>query len=219
MSENLITQADIEAYAPELDLSQYSGATISGMITRASQRAIDFCNVDGFFRTTVINERERALIGANGDLIHSFRRRPVAQGDVSAIRLVGVEVNQSLTIRNNNSDIYFIETPSNWVIYPSNFLIAHGRGLISLRNADLFVEIDYTGGYLPEELPASIKEAVTLYVRSILAKKFNPAGAASFKQGSIAMNFKGSGTDGGISKDINVLEAEDLLSQYVRRVI
>ncbi len=220
MAENLITQAELEAYAPDLDLTQFSQATISGMISRASQRAINYCNVDGFFRTNVVGESEQVRIAPNGDLTYSFRRRPVAAGGLNGLRLVGLEVNQSLELSIGDlQNIYYIPTGGTYFVYPSNFLLAHGRGLISLRNADLFVEVDYTGGYLPDELPGDIKEAVTLFFRSAAAKKYNPAGAASFRQGAISMNFKGSGSEAGSSKDAFVSEAELLLNEYVRRVI
>lgn len=217
MAENLITQAEIEAYAPDLDLSSYSAATISGMITRASARVKNFCNVDGFFKTAVTAERDRAQISPNGDLTISFRRRPVAEGDISAIRLVGVEVSQSLTLESGGDYIYFIQTPGNYLVYPSNYLISHGRGLISLEASDLFYEIDYTGGYATDiaDIPDALKEATTLYIRSMVGKRFNPAGASSFSQGSVSMGF--GGNKGG--RDQNIQEAEAILADYVRRVI
>jgi len=217
MAENLITQAEIESYAPDLDLSAYSATTISGMINRASTRIQNFCNVDGFFKTAVIAERDRAQISPNGDLTISFRRRPVLDGDVSAIRLVGTEINQSLTLTSGGSSIYFIQTPGTYLIYPSNYLISHGRGLISLDSADLFYEVDYVGGYATDiaNIPGDLKEACTLYIRSMTAKKFNPAGASSISQGTVSLGFSGNKT----GKDQNIQEAENILSNYVRMVI
>ena len=116
MAENLITQAELEAYAPDLDLSTFSQATISGMISRASKIITNYCDVDGFFKMAVTNERERAQISPNGDLTISFRRRPVADGDVSAIRLVGVGMSQSLTLESGSDRYYFIPKPSTYLI-------------------------------------------------------------------------------------------------------
>lgn len=217
MAENLITQSELESYAPDLDLSQYSAATISGMINRASTRIKNFCNVDGFFKTSVTAERERAQISPNGDLTISFRRRPVADGDVSAIRLVGVDISQELTLESGGNSIYFIHSPGTYLIYPSNYLISHGRGLLSLESADLFYEVDYIGGYATDiaDLPADLKEAATLYIRSMTSKKFNPAGASNFTQGRVSVGFGGNKT----GKDQNIQEAESILAEYVRRVI
>ena len=217
MAENLITQAELEAYAPDLDLSQYSAATISGMISRASARVKNYCNVDGFFKAAVTAERERAQISPNGDLTISFRRRPVADGDITAIRLVGTEVSQDLTLTSGGSSIYFISSPGTYVTYPSNYLISHGRGLISLESADLFYEIDYIGGYATDiaDLPPDLKEATTLFVRSSISKKFNPAGASNFTQGRVSVGFGGNKS----GKDQNIQEAESILAEYVRRVI
>ena len=217
MAENLITQSELESYAPDLDLSQYSAATISGMISRASERIKNYCNVDGFFKTAVTNERERAQISPNGDLTISFRRRPVADGDITAIRLVGTEISQDLTLESGGSSIYFISSPGTYVTYPSNYLISHGRGLIGLESADLFYEIDYIGGYATAiaDIPPDLKEAATLFIRSSISKKFNPAGASSMTQGRVSMGFGGNKA----GKDQNIQEAEAILADYVRRVI
>ena len=221
MAENLITQQELQDYAPDLDLSSFSSATISGMISRASNKVKNFCHVDGFFKAAVTSERDRALINPQGELVISFRRRPVQDGDVSAIRLVTVDVEQELTLQleSGGQRYYFIPNPKTYLIYPSNFLISHGTGLISLESADLFYEIDYTGGYATDiaDLPPELKEACTLYVRSMVNKKLNPSGATSFGQGAINMSF-GSNKDG---KDQNVQEAESILNEggFVRRVI
>jgi hypothetical protein len=220
MSENLITQQELEDFAPDLDLSQFSAATISGMISRASKRIQEYCNVKGFFKVSVESERDRALINPQGELIISFRRRPVVAADVSSIRLVQVDVEQELELLNGSaSPIFFIPDPGTYLIYPSNFLIAHGKGLISLESADLFYEIDYTGGYATDiaDIPVDLKEATTLMVRSLVNKRLNATGANSFSQGAVSMSF-GSGKD---SMDKNVAEAKAILDQgsYVRRVI
>ena len=116
MAENLITQAELESFAPDLDLSTFSQATISGMITRASQIITNYCDVDGFFKMAVTSERDRALISPNGDMTISFRRRPVQDGDISDIRLVGVGMSQSLTLEDNDNRVYFIPNPKTYVV-------------------------------------------------------------------------------------------------------
>ena len=220
MAENLITQTELEQFAPELDLSQYSQATISGMINRASKIIQQYCDVDGFFKMSVTSERERAQISPNGDLTISFRRRPVQDGDISDIRLVGVGMSQSLTLTDNGSRVYFIPNPKTYVIYPSNYLISMGRGLLHLDSSDLFYEIDYTGGYATDiaDIPQDLKEAATLYVRDMVARKFNPTGAQSFTQGRVSMSF---GYSAGRSKSALVSAAEDILDSggYARKVL
>lgn len=217
MAENLITQAEIEAYAPDLDLSQYSAATISGMISRASKRITQYCNVDGFFKAAVTAEKDRVTINPAGELVISFRRRPVVPADVSAIRLMSSGVNQALVLTQGGESVFQIPNPGTYLVYPSNYVIAMGRGLLTLRAADLMYEIDYTGGYATDitDIPGDLKEACTLYIRSQLGKRFNPAGASSFSQGSVSMGFSGNKS----GKDQNIQEAEAILAEYVRRVI
>lgn len=220
MAENLITQTELEEYAPDLDLSTFSQATISGMINRASQIITNYCDVDGFFKTAVTGERDRALISPNGDMTISFRRRPVQDDDITDIRLVGVGMSQSLTLEDNGNRVYFIPNPKTYVIYPSNYLISMGRGLLHLDSSDLFYEVDYIGGYATDiaDLPPDLKEAATLYVRDMVARKFNPTGAQSFTQGRVSMSF---GYSAGRSKSALVSAAEDILDSggYARKVI
>jgi hypothetical protein len=220
MAENLITQAELESFAPDLDLSTFSQTTISGMISRASKIITQYCDVEGFFKVAVTGERDRALISPNGDMTISFRRRPVQDGDIQAIRLVGVGMSQSLTLEDDGNRVYFIPSPKTYVIYPSNYLISMGRGLLHLDSSDLFYEVDYTGGYATDiaNLPEDLKEACTLYVRDMVARKYNPSGAQSFTQGRVSMSF---GYSSGRSKSALVSAAEDILDSggYARKVI
>lgn len=194
--ENLIDNTYITDNAPELDLSQYSTTTVSGIISQASAAVINYCQVDGFLQSTVTSERDRAHINSAGDLIISFRRRPVVEGDVTAIRLRTVAVNQSLTLSAATADmgsgyIYFIPNPGTFLVYPSNYLISFGRGLLALRGARLFYEVDYTGGYVQtpttgyKSVPDDLKQATLLMVRDILARRYNPMGMDMFRQGQM----------------------------------
>ena len=214
MAENLITQAELESYAPDLDLTQYNATTISGMINRASKRLAKMAGVEGFFTASVSAETDRARINASGELIISFRRRPVAQGGVSAIALKTVDVNQDLTLQSGGSDIYFIPAGGRYLIYPSNYLISHGTGLISLRNANLLYEVSYTGGYATDiaDIPSDLKEATTLMIRD---SQYNPAGLKSFSQGSYSETRSADGSTPFSTKAREILEDGD----YVRMVV
>lgn len=226
--ENLITNQDITDFAPEIDLSQYSPTTISGMITQASMNVIRYCAVDGFLQSAVVGEQDRAHINSAGDLSISLRRRPCNIGDVSRIALVTVGVNQDLTLQSNfgNGDedgqlVYFINNPGTMVIYPSNYLISFGRGMLALRGANLFYQIDYKGGYtldpIPgyQQVPMDLKEATILYFRDIMAKRFNQFGMDSVRTGNIQMQTR---RINGLTMFVD--QARDILDQngYVRRV-
>lgn len=212
MAETLITPSELTDFAPELDLSAYSTTTVSGMIARASERVREYCQVSGFQQRAVSAEREKAEINGQGELLISFQRRPVSQGAVTALSLKTVDINNSLELTSSGADIYYIPEGGGYMVYPSNFLIAHGAGLISLRNANLFYEVSYTGGYA--SIPDTLKEAVTLFIREIVGRRSNPAGLQSFSQGSYSEN---RGAEGVSSY---VKEAKELLDAggYVRRV-
>lgn len=219
-AENLITTDELAEYAPDLDTSQFSTTTLSGMISRASDQIKKYCNVSGFIEASVENERDRARINASGELVISVRRRPLSQGNVSAIRLRQVDVLVDLELTSGSNDIYFVPEGGGYLVYPSNYLISHGTGLITLRGSNVFYEIDYTAGY--SEIPDDLKEAATLWVRHLVQRKKNPLGAESFSQGSFSLRFGGP-RGGGDENSINKLlaEAKSILNDgdYVRRTI
>lgn len=218
MSENLITIQELSSYAPDLDTSQFSSTTISGMIGRASEMIRKYCNVDGFLRTAVVGEKDRANINTEGELTISFKRRPVAVEDITAIRLkqVDVDVELELTDGANNRIPQVIE--GRLMFYPSQFIILHGSGLFGLRGSNVFYEIDYSGGYNGvTNVPDDLKEATTLMVRHLVNRKNNSLGARSFSQGALSINF---GDQKG-ANDMFVSEAQTILDEggHVRRVI
>lgn len=217
MAENLITQEELQARAPDLDLSQYNATTVSGMISSASEQVRKYCNVDGFFQAAVTSESERVRINSQGDLMISFRRRPVAQGAVSAIRLVTVDISQSLTLQSGGGDIYYIVNPGTYMIYPSNYVISHGRGLLSLRAANLIYQIDYTGGYATDvaDLPDDLKQATVLMVRDAFAAQYNPTGVRSFSQGSYSQTNAPDGLSTFVKQARSILDS----GNYVRMVV
>ncbi len=217
MNENLITEQELRDFAPDLDLSSYSTTTISGLIARASKLVADMAHVDGFFKVSVTDEQDRAVVGSNGDLILSFRRRPVVAGAVSALSLNGQGVDRDLTLSSDGEYNYFINNPGNYLVFPSNYLILQGTNLLGVRSAGLFYRASYVGGYATDiaNIPVDLKEAATLMVRHLVARKNNPAGVKSFSQGSISVTY---GQKGG--EDEFTAEVANILNNggYVRRV-
>jgi len=216
MAENLITLDEVTNFAPDLDMSAFSSTTISGMITRASEMIRRYCNVDGFLKTAV-TEKGRARINPAGELTISFARRPVAESDVTGIRLKQVDINIDLELQDGANNIFHV-IDGRILYYPSTFIVLHGNGLLSLRNSNLFYEVDYSGGYDGvTNVPEDLKEAVTLMLRHLANRRFNSMGARSFSQGDYSVNFGDSkGTN-----DIFMSEATNILDLggYVRRVI
>lgn len=217
MNENLITEQELRDYAPDLDLSAYATTTISGLIARASKLVADAAHVDGFFKVAVTNEEGAAMIGSHGDLVLSVRRRPLVVGDVSALSLNGQGVVTNLNLSDSGNYNYFLQNPGNFLVYPSNFLIGSGAGLLMSRNAGLFYKISYVGGYATDiaNIPVDLKEAATLMVRHLLARKNNPAGVKSFSQGSLSVTYGlKSGEDEFTAEVMTILNG----GGYVRRV-
>lgn len=184
---SILTKADIAAYAPELDLSAYSDATISGMLSQATNRAVQFCSVNGFDLTAETNETDRAYINSDGELVISVRRRPIV--NVTGIRLKKGGFSTTLTLSNSGIQLYQVPTPGNKLVFPNSYFYLTGTylaggssQLFTLRGAKVFYEIDYVGGY--QTPPDDLKYAVMLYFRDILQQQYNVNGISSFTQGS-----------------------------------
>jgi hypothetical protein len=209
---NILTKADIVAYAPELDLSSYSDATISGMISAATERAAEFCNVTGFDFTSVVNETDNAVISVAGDLLISVRRRPIVT--VSAIGLVKGGFSTSLTLTGTDGTPYYqIPYPNTKIVLPNSYLYGTGTmlaggssNLMSLRGSRVMYQISYTGGY--QNPPDSLKYAIALYFRDSFTKQFNTQGLSSFTQGSYSESYGAGGSKG---RSALVQEAESVL--------
>lgn len=211
---NILTKADIQAYAPELDLSKYSDATISGMLSAAQGRAAEFCSVTGFELQSVTNETDKALISNNGELIISVRRRPIVS--VSAISLVKGGFSTSLTLTDSAGlALYQIPYPNNKIVFPNSYFYLTGTylaggssQLYTLRGSNVMYQMSYTGGY--QTPPDSLKYAISLYFRDSFTKQFNPQGLSSFTQGSYSESYSSSASKG---RSPLVQEAEDVLQQ------
>lgn len=209
---SIITQADIQNFAPELDLSQYSQATISGMCSQATARAAGFCNVTGFDFTEVVNETDRAYISNDGELQVSVRRRPIVT--IESVSLVKGGFSTSLVLNDtNNNPLYQIPYPGNKFIFPNSYFYLTGTylaggssQLYTLRGAKTFYKMSYFGGY--QNIPDDLKYAAVLYFRDIFAKKSNPAGLQSFSQGSYSETYAGADKAG---RSNLIKEAEDVL--------
>jgi len=213
MANSILTKADIQAYAPELDLSAYSDATISGMLSQATNRAAQFASVRGFDLATETNETDRALINNDGELQISVRRRPIVT--VTSVNLVKGGFSTSLNLTDGQgNNIFQLEYPGNKLVFPNSYLYMTGTylaggasQLLTLRGAKMLYQITYTGGFLTP--PDDLKYAIMLYFRDIYQKQYNTRQLSSFTQGSYSENYAGINSTKG--RSMYVQEAEDVL--------
>lgn len=201
---NILTKADIQNYAPELDLSKYSDATISGMLSAATQRAADLANVSGFDFTSVVNETDKAYISNNGELIISVRRRPIVS--VQAINLIKGGFSTSLVLTDNatGNPLYQIPYSNSKLVFPNSYFYLTGTylaggssQLYTLRGANVMYQMSYAGGY--QSPPDNLKYAISLIFRDQYTDQFNPQGLSSFTQGSYSESYAGSNANNGLS--------------------
>ncbi len=214
---NLIAAQDISDFAPDLDTSSFSATTLSGIISRASQQVVAFCNVKDFALGTY-TDTDRARISNEGELIINTRVRPIQS--VQSITLEKGGFSTSLVLSQGSTLLYQIPDPANRIHFPNSYLYASGSflaggssQLVSLKYANVFCTTTYTAGY--QTIPDDLKDACSLWAIDIIMRRANRAGVQSFSQGSLSMNFGRNAKDGDSS---NVKEAKSILLQgdYVK---
>lgn len=211
---NIITVTDFQNYAPEVDISAYSGATISGMISQASQIASDILQYTPLAEV-IIGEIGEGRITTEGDLIIFPAKVPVQS--VSAIHLVKGTTDVTLTILDGEGNPrYNIDWQKRHIRYPNYEFSTQTAGLLtnlwSLRGRQFYYKLDYRGGFEVSELPASITHAVVLIVRDIISQRSNPTGADSISQGGISFSY----SSGGTGDSAYMKEAKKILGDYRR---
>lgn len=192
---NLIDVTDFTTYAPDVDLTLYPTATLSGVISQASQQIVSYCAVKGFDYQTETAEVDRAALSPMGELMIDFRRRPVVVGDVTTVQLKKGGFTTTLSLTDSSSvPLFQIPYPGQRMYYPSSYLASAGTlilggstQLVTMRGADVFTSVTYNGGY--QTIPNDLKLACILWVRDLLAWQYNNTGATSFTQGSYSSNF------------------------------
>lgn len=217
---NIITPQDLADYAPDLDTSGFSATTLSGMISMATNRMAQFCNVKGFDLASE-NDEGRAVISNRGELQVALRRRPFVS--ISNLTLKRGGFSTTLTLTDSaGRNLYNVPEPHNTVYFPNTYLYLTGTflaggssQLLTLKAANMFYSVDYVGGL--QTIPPDLKDAAVLWMRDLINRRQNPLGAQSFSQGSYSVNF-GTGGKRNNGDSIFIQQAKSMLTQggYVR---
>lgn len=219
---NLITVSELQQFAPELGsyLANYSVATISGMISQATQAVIGICNVKGFDRQVVTDEND-AQISNEGDLIITVQQYPLfSPNDVIGVNLVKGGFTAALTLSDELGNMLFqvpdggwrFEFPNSYFYLTGTYLAGGSSQLLTLKGAHVKYQMTYTGGFIT--IPQNLKMACVLMFRDILKQNINPFGATSYHQGQTGETYRVDAT----GKSALYKQAEQLLynSGFVR---
>jgi len=214
MNANYISNDDFTRQNPQIDVSRYNTATISGFISDASRIVDDITNAPyGFDIENITGEKQTTIITNDGDLKIFPKKIPIVSVSSIKIRRSTWEITLSLT--SGGSSLLEITDPDNKVIvYPNTFLSAVGTFTINdlrdLRQWETYTVVDYRAGY--ETIPRPIQQATSLIVRDLLSKNLNQSGAASISQGGISIRYASNNSgDSDFIKD-----AKSLLHKYKR---
>lgn len=218
---NYISVAEFIEYNPELDYTNHTEATISGMIRRAS------ANVDNFLGYTLSvedmsQEKKEVMIDSQGNLLVYADKFPIISISSLSFKQGTISINLGLQ-DGAGRQRYDISGRGTYVQYPYSEITTTGtvsiRNFLDLRGRDIFTLMDYRAGY--ETIPDDIKDAVNLYVKDIFIRQANPLNISSMTQGGISIQFKSksasnNANDNGDSEFIKM--AKQVLYNY-RRVV
>lgn len=207
---NYISTAEFQSFNPDLDFSQLSDPTISGMIQRASAVADSYIEYSMGIEDIVAEDNE-AVVNSRGNMVIFTRKVPIVSVSSIQLRLGTVSMDLSLTDGAGNNR-WSMPSRASYIVYPFQEISLTGtlsvRNFYDLRQNDFFVRISYRAGY--ETIPADFKDAVNLIAREIMQRQSNPAGASSITQGAISLSF-----DRDSDKiPATLRQARDLLDHY-----
>jgi hypothetical protein len=212
---NLITVAEFTGSAPDVDVSQFDNPTLSGMISTASQMVADYLQYTPVAEI-VVSEEVQGRIASNGDLVIYTKKVPIQS--VASISILNGATSVSLTLTNGSGvNKYNIDYTQRRIVIPYQEILLQGTPIFTnfyaLRGRSFLTNITYTGGWPLTEVPATIKQAVILFMRDLLSKRYNQSGAQRLSQGGLSMEFS-SGMNMGESQLVK--EAKRLLNPYRR---
>jgi hypothetical protein len=215
MDRSYVSVQEFKDAFPEIDVSRYTDATLSGFISRASRWVDRYCSVDGFDHQSITNEKSDTIIDAGGNLVVWPRKIPVELSSVSLVQLKFGNWDMTLTLTQSGKELYEIPEPRWRITLPNQTFTATGTftvsNLMDLRSYHTFTLLSYSGGY--RTIPEDIKDATLLAVRDIVSRRLNAAGATRISQGGISIEY--AEREG---ESDSILDAKRLLDHYVRRM-
>lgn len=216
MDANYITVTEFQTMNPEIDFTNYSDATISGMINRASG-SIDNYLQHSLDLEEVVGEKCEAQITSQGNLIIFPRKTPVQSVSAIKLKLGTVSLDLNLTDGAGNPR-YDIPSRQTSVMYPYQEISMTGvfsvRNFYQLRGVEIYTVISYLAGY--ETIPPDIKEAVNLWTKDVFMRQANPMDIKSGNQGAINISYRDRDANSGDGTYMK--QAKGILQNY-RRVV
>lgn len=215
LTTNYLTSQEFAEYNPETDMSGYTDATISGMISRASRYVDNFLQYS-LTQEAVTGEVSEAVVSSDGALVVYVSKYPVQSVQAITIKYGSSSVSLQLTDGNGHSRVQ-IPSRGRSIVFPYQQLVFMGNvfitNMFAIRNrGDIFTTTDYTAGYAT--IPDDIKDAVNLVAKDIFMRQANPQNLSLLQQGGIRMAFKDIIRDDG--KSLNLIQAENILNSYKR---
>lgn len=213
-----ISITDFKAQAPEVDVSQYTDATLSGFITSASRQIDRWLNIPASLTIEhIADEKSESHIDADGNLIVWPKKIPIVT--ISGISIVKGTDTIDLDLENTAGNPRWDIIDDTQIAYPQQALAMTSVSIIgsfgSIAQTRFYTELDYQAGF--QDIPEDIQDATVLWVRDMVGTRpANPTGASEIRQGGVAIKY-GSGVRTTEAHDSDMIrDAKERLRPYKR---
>lgn len=216
MTQNFITVTELENACVGYDLSKYTQTTLSGVITRATAYAEDFCEYS-FLQEEIVAEKTEGQINPDRDFVVAPKKIPITELRSMTIRKGTFSADVSL-FDGNGVARYDIPKRGDLIYVNGDVVTFDSVSIVSLealRNTTFFVEISYTAGYPWSDRPQTLVDAITLLCQDEISRSFNTSGASELRQGAVTIKYA-SQTTNQTHKSDRQLDAESKLALYKR---
>jgi hypothetical protein len=210
MTINFISTAEFRAMNVGLDLSKYDETTLSGVLSRATNKVEDFIGYTLPFET-ITNEKSEGHVNSNNDLVIFPRKYPV-ESLISA-KIVKGSFESTINLSTGNYDI---PSRKDEICIAGDSISLDTVTLLdfdTLRLTDFYMVISYTAGYQMSDRPPQLIDAINLYARDEINRSLNTSGAYEVRQGGVSIKY---GNSKGQSD--NLSDANDILATFKRVV-
>jgi hypothetical protein len=208
---NYISNTQFTDYNPEIDVSLYTSATLSGMITRASAAIDDYLGYS-LLAEDITGEKATGLIDSSNNMVIYTRKRPI--NSVSSVQIVKGTYSGTIDLLSGSTPKYDIPSTKDRIIFPGQDITMSTVSIIewgALKNTNWFTLVSYNAGYQGYNIPVPIQDATQLWTMDIIMRKQNPGGATRIQQGGISISYESREGESDLIKD-----AKALLAPYKR---
>lgn len=196
MTTPFITNEEFTSLVPGLDVSQYSSATISGMLAQATRIVEKYLDYSLAFEAGKV-EKVRGIVDNFNDIQVWPTKMPLRA--LNSVAIVKGTFSSNLTLSNNNQETFDI-VDERYAVISSSQVALQSVSIINystLRRVPFYLEVNYDAGYYMYDRPEDIMFVVAQVARNMFVGNINVTGASELSQGAVTIKYAKTTTHNG----------------------